>query len=368
MALQNSKSPSLFDPIAIDTEFFKIRSMLSTTWEKVADGILYENSFHATNWGIKTRDDVQKLYQNSLKAWENKKGHPLVFLSSDEAEVYGISNFMNVEPENKMIEIGGTWIAKKWQRSPVNTGTKFELLRYIFEVLKFNRVEFRIDADNTVSQKAIERLGVQFEGHHKRRKVNANQDIRDYKFYAVTDLDWPEVKAQMTELTMRKKDPFEIEISKIKNMLRRGENEKAFEATLDAIQKNPRHAGLQYLAASICDGSRTEAEAVPFYLKALELGLPKFEKRDAILGLGSTYRSLGEYEKSKKIFEQGIEEYPKYRAYRVFLAMTEYNLKNSEKAVSLLLKELVATTCDTGTKSYHRALDFYADRLNQVFE
>jgi RimJ/RimL family protein N-acetyltransferase len=368
MALQEKTTPSLFDPIAIETEHFKIRSLSATTWQKVADGILYENSFHATNWGIKTRDDVKRMYENSLKGWENEKGHPLVFLSLDESEVYGVSNFMNVEPENKMIEIGGTWIAKKWQRSPINTGTKFELLKYIFEVLNFNRVEFRIDAENTTSQRAIERLGVQFEGYHGRRKVNANKDTRDYKFYAVTDRNWPDVKAQMTELITRKKDPIEVEISQIKNMRRGGKHEEAFEATLKAIEKHPLHAGLQYLAASICDGSRTEAEAVPFYLKALELGLPKFEKRDALLGLGSTYRSLGEYEKSKKIFEQGIQEYPNYRAYRVFLAMTEYNLKNSEKAVSLLLKELIATTSDTGTKSYHRALEFYADRLNEVFE
>ncbi len=357
-----------YDPVVIDTPTFKIRPMAATSWQKIAEGVLYEDSFHSRSWGVKTPEDIHKLFTNAQKALENKKGNPLVFLSPDESEVYGITNFMNVEPENKMIEIGGTWIAKKWQRSQVNTGTKFELLKYIFEVLKYNRVEFRIDAENFPSQRAIERLGVELDGLLPRRKINANKDTRDYKFYAVTDRTWPQVKEQISELMDRMKDPVELEISRMKNLRREGKHDLAFQQTLALIQKHPKHAGLQYLAASICDGTRTETEAVPFYLKALELGLPKYERRDALLGLGSTYRSLGEYEKSKQIFQKAIEEYPTYRAYKVFLAMTEYNLKNAETAVSILLKELSATTSDTGIRSYHRALEFYADRLNEVFE
>ncbi len=189
--------PNIFTPVQIDTPRLKIRPLSAATWQKVADGVLYDNSFHSQMWGMKTLEDIKKSYESSLIAFENKKGNPLVFLSPDETEVYGKTNFMNVEPHNKMIEIGGTWIGKKWQRSFVNTETKYQLLKYCFESLGLKRVEFRIDAENIISQKAIERIGAQFEGLLRNRTINATGKCRDYKFYSVIDSDWATLKTKL---------------------------------------------------------------------------------------------------------------------------------------------------------------------------
>lgn len=187
-------TPTVFSPVFIDTPRLKIRPLSTVPWQKVAEGVLYENSFHSQMWGLRTPEDIKKSYENSLLALENRKGNPLVFLSLDETEVLGKTNFMNVEPHNKMIEIGGTWISKKWQRTFVNTETKFYLLKYCFETLDLKRVEFRIDAENFISQKAIERIGAKLEGLLRSRTINATGKSRDYKVYSVIDLDWPEIK------------------------------------------------------------------------------------------------------------------------------------------------------------------------------
>jgi RimJ/RimL family protein N-acetyltransferase/catechol 2,3-dioxygenase-like lactoylglutathione lyase family enzyme len=363
-----SETPSMFDPITIDAEHVKIRPITAVSWQKLAEGLLYEGSFHATNWGIKTSDDVKKMYENGIAAWNKKRGNPIVFLNIDETEVVGMTNFMNVEPANKMIEIGGTWINKKWQRSHVNTETKFALLQYIFETLKLNRVEFRIDSENLASQKAVQRLGFHFDGMMPRRKVNANGDVRDYAFYSVTDKTWTGIKDHI--LQMKKKSESEVfkEVQKIKFLRKSGDSAGAFESVLNAIKSYPQSADLNYLAASICDAERTEAEAVPFYLKALELGLNGQDRRDALLGLASTYRSLGEYEKSKNTFNLGIQEFPEYRPFYVFLALTQFNLNSSAESIRLLLEQLIETSSDQEIKSYERALKFYSTRLNEVFE
>lgn len=192
--------PSMFDPIFLDTPHVKIRPQQSVSWQKLAEGLLYEGSFHGRNWGMKDPEDIRKMYENGLNAFANKKGNPIVFLNHEETEVLGKTNFMNVEPHNKMIEIGGTWIGRKWQRTFVNTETKFALLQYCFETLKLNRVEFRIDSENRPSQNAVQRLGFHFDGLIPRRTVNANGDVRDYVFYSVTDLTWSNVKDHMLGL------------------------------------------------------------------------------------------------------------------------------------------------------------------------
>jgi RimJ/RimL family protein N-acetyltransferase len=362
------KMLSLFDPVILDTEHVKIRPLNSVSWQKLADGLLYEDSFHAKSWGIKTPEDIKKMYENSLRGLIDKKGNAFVFLNHDESEVLGMSNFMNVEPSNKMVEIGGTWISKKWQRTYVNSETKYALLEYCFEKLKMNRVEFRIDAENRPSQKAVQRLGFHFDGLMPRRKINANGEIRDYVFYSVTDLTWPEVKKHMLQLAESFKTPKIKDIEKVKSLLDSEEPIAAFEKVQTALKEHPQDADLNYLAACICDGYRTEAEAIPFYLKSLELGLKGTDRRDAFLGLASTYRSLGQYENSKKTFEVGIKEFPLYRPYSVFLALTEFNLNNSAGAIKLLLDQILETTSNQEILSYERALKFYSTRLNEVFE
>lgn len=66
----------------------------------------------------------------------------------------------------------------------------------------------------------------------------------------------------------------------------------------------------------------------------------------AVLGFGSTYRALGEYEKSKDIFLKGTELFPDNHVIKVFYSMTLYNLKEYSKAMELILKCLINTTND----------------------
>ena len=366
--ITETTSPNMFESISLDTKHVKIRPLRSVTWEKLAEGLLYEGSFHSRNWGIKTKDDIRKMYVRVLLAPQNQIGNGFVFLNQDESEVLGMTQFMNVEPQNKMIEIGGTWINQKYQRSYVNTETKFALLQYAFEVLKLNRVEFRIDADNTTSRQAVERLKFRFDGILPRRKINANGDTRDYAFYSVTDLSWPVVKNHIKSSMLQYDSPVLPLLQNVNTLLNDKKIDEAFALLLTYLKEHANSAELNYKAACLCDRHRTEAEAVSFYLKALELGLNRAQLAGAYLGLASTYRSLGKYEQSKEFFEKGISEFPNYRPYYIFLALTEFNLSQHDKAVKLLLDQILETTNDAEILSYKRALDFYSTRLSEVFE
>jgi RimJ/RimL family protein N-acetyltransferase len=364
----NLSVPSIFDPIFLDTEHVKIRPLSTVSWQKLAEDLLYENSFHALFWGIKTPEDMEKRYEDALTALNAKKGNSLVFLNPGENEVLGMTQFMNVEVANKMIEIGGTWINKKYQKTYVNTETKLALLQYAFETLKLHRVEFRIDSANTESQKAVQRLDFHFDGELHRRKINANSESRDYVFYSVTDLSWPKVKNHINTLLEKTKLPEYIWLQKAKHLLKTKKAEEAFSAVQTALAQFPESPDLNFLAGGICDAHRTEKEAVPFYLKALHLGIKGKDRQETFLGLASTYRSLGQYDESKHTFLRGISEFPDYRPFYVFLALTEFNLNNPESSIKLLLDQLTQTTCDHEIKIYQKALNFYSTRLNEVFE
>jgi len=130
----------------------------------------------------------------------------------------------------------------------------------------------------------------------------------------------------------------------------------------------PADAEASYQLARQYDSEGKESEAAPFYELALESGLKGENRRGAYLGLGSTYRALGEYVRSKEIFDRALKEFPDDRSLKVFRALTLYNLGQRDKCVEELLLQLLDTTANDQIKRYDRALRFYADKLDQTWK
>ncbi|WP_223068321.1 tetratricopeptide repeat protein [Paenibacillus caui] len=147
-----------------------------------------------------------------------------------------------------------------------------------------------------------------------------------------------------------------------------GRAEEAKAMLLELLEEDKDNPMLLYQLAWTHDSLGLEREAVPFYEQSLANGLPEEQRPGALLGLGSTCRTLGEYEKSKEIFEIALRDYPAMRQFRVFYAMVLYNLGEHADAMNLLLTDLVDTTSDPGILKYQRAIRFYADKLDQVWK
>ena len=139
------------------------------------------------------------------------------------------------------------------------------------------------------------------------------------------------------------------------------------ELLLKLVEKYPSNASIFYQCAWSFDILGEETKAVAFYEKAIDLGLPNDEMEGAIIGLGSTYRALGYYEKSKRVFLRGIELFPNNKAIQVFYAITLYNLSDHSNATELLLEVLLETTEDKQILEYERALKFYSKHLDDVW-
>lgn len=126
----------------------------------------------------------------------------------------------------------------------------------------------------------------------------------------------------------------------------------------------PEDAYIHYQCAWSYDALGEEAKAVPHYEKALQGGLDASDLENAYLGLGSTYRALGDYQSSKRVFVEALNHFPENHALKSFYAMTLYNIGESHDAVQLLLKTLVATTTNDEIRKYKKTLAFYADHLD----
>ncbi|MCM3241061.1 tetratricopeptide repeat protein [Heyndrickxia oleronia] len=147
-----------------------------------------------------------------------------------------------------------------------------------------------------------------------------------------------------------------------------GHLKESNEMLIQLAEHEPDNPMVNYQCAWSFDVMGKESEAVPYYTRAISLGLQDEALEGALLGLGSTYRTLGQYEKSKEILTKGIEQFPNNRAIQVFYALTLYNLNEHHHAMEILLRNLVETTVDTNILEYKKALEFYSDKLDKVWK
>ena len=114
-----------------------------------------------------------------------------------DGELVGHTSFLNDRPEDRVVEIGNTWLRPEAWGTGANTEAKYLLLRHAFEDEGYLRVEFKTDATNERARAALAALPAEFEGIFRKHMLVRGGERRDSAWYAVIDDDWPHVKAAL---------------------------------------------------------------------------------------------------------------------------------------------------------------------------
>ncbi|EFM10632.1 ribosomal protein N-acetylase-like protein [Paenibacillus curdlanolyticus YK9] len=134
--------------------------------------------------------DLEKYIRSALANRQEKQTYPFIVIDKLTSQVAGMTRFGNIIFHNKRLEIGWTWYGKPFRGTHVNLAAKFELLRFAFEEMMFNRVQFSVDADNLRSQKAVLKLGATQEGYFRSNYVDASGNCRDDIYYSIIRSEW----------------------------------------------------------------------------------------------------------------------------------------------------------------------------------
>ena len=111
-------------------------------------------------------------------------------------QAIGSTRLLDLRPADRQVEIGSTFLARDYWRTPANTESKYLFLRHCFESLGCVRVALKTDGRNLRSQEAIARLGAVREGV-LRRHMRIKNYQRDTVYFSILDDEWPAVKARL---------------------------------------------------------------------------------------------------------------------------------------------------------------------------
>jgi len=148
---------------------------------------------------ILTISDMRAYVKAALSDMERGISLPFVTKLIDGNKIVGSTRFGNIDISNRKVEIGWTWIDPRWQRSFVNTEAKLLMLTHAFEVWNCVRVEFKTDALNDRSRKAILRLGATEEGILRNHMITDSGRNRDSVYFSIIDQEWECVKMGLVQ-------------------------------------------------------------------------------------------------------------------------------------------------------------------------
>ncbi len=143
---------------------------------------------------IDTPEHLKNYVQTAVDAYYHKTAFPFIIFDKQTHTYAGCTRFGRINWHNKVLHIGWTWIGKQFQGSGLNMHMKFLMLKYAFEILKFDKVEFRIDERNIRSRKAVEKLQAKLEGILRKDTLMIDGYKRSTCCYGILKDEWSDIK------------------------------------------------------------------------------------------------------------------------------------------------------------------------------
>ncbi len=181
-------------PVTLTGRYVRLEPMSETHVPGLTAAGLDDSIWEHMLYGeVRSEDDVRLWVQDIL----SRPDLPFVVIHLKSGHLAGATRYLNMAPEHRGLEIGGTWYGLEFQRTAVNTECKYLLLQYAFETLNCIRVQFKTDMRNERSQRAIERIGAKQEGVLRNHMVLPDGRYRDSVYYSILDTEWPGVKKKL---------------------------------------------------------------------------------------------------------------------------------------------------------------------------
>lgn len=171
-----------------DYELFKEIAFNPDIWKHNVTSASNENELHI--W-----------IDDALESKKNNQRYPFTIVDKKTERAVGSTSIGNISLTDKRAEIGWTWLGLEFQGTGINKHCKFLLLQYLFDELKFERVEFKTDALNLKSRRALQKIGAKEEGILRSHTLMHDGRRRDTVYYSILKNEWLSINKDMFQQT-----------------------------------------------------------------------------------------------------------------------------------------------------------------------
>ena len=144
-------------------------------------------------------ETVDAWLATAMQAESHGREYPFIVVRLSDSLVIGSTRYLDVQQDDRTVEIGWTWYTPEAWGGVVNPEAKYLLMRHAFEDWHAIRVALKTDIKNLHSQAAIKKLGARYEGTLRNQRIRPDGSYRDTVIFSVIESEWPQVKAGLEE-------------------------------------------------------------------------------------------------------------------------------------------------------------------------
>jgi RimJ/RimL family protein N-acetyltransferase len=115
---------------------------------------------------------------------------PFTIIDKQTGKIAGSSSLGNISLHDLRAEIGWSWLGKEFRSTGLNKNAKFAMMRYAFDELNFERVEFKTDVLNARARQGLKNVGGIEEGVLRSHMTMWNNRRRSSIYYSVLKDEW----------------------------------------------------------------------------------------------------------------------------------------------------------------------------------
>lgn len=186
--------------IILENERVKLSLLTLDNYQNLIDIAQEKDLIYYSPSDISTPEKLKAYVQLAVEGYNNNTIIPFIIYDKIKQSYAGSTRFGLIDWTHQLLHIGWTWIGHRFQGTGLNTNMKFLMLQYAFETLKFEKVEFRIDARNAKSRRAVEKLGATLEGILRKNVKMKGGYRRNSCCYGILKEEWPQIKGNLSSV------------------------------------------------------------------------------------------------------------------------------------------------------------------------
>ena len=140
------------------------------------------------------KNDLEKWMDAAFKDRASGTRRPFTIIDKNSNQIAGSSSMGNIAYHDLRLEIGWSWLGKNFRSTGVNVHAKYSMMRYAFDEMNFERVEFKTDVLNERAKQGLKKIGGKEEGVLRSHMTMWNNRRRDSIYFSVIKNEWPQLK------------------------------------------------------------------------------------------------------------------------------------------------------------------------------
>ena len=186
------------DAPTLKNEFVDLRQLSLDDHDALVDAVRVADLRRTWYTRIPSPEGMADEISRRLEAQAAGTMAPWTIVDARSQRVVGMTTYMGLDPANRRLEIGSTWVSRVVQGTKVNPAAKLLLLSRAFEDLDCIAVEFRTHWHNQQSRAALAKIGAKQDGVLRNHSIWDRGDgattVRDTVVFSIIDGEWPTVK------------------------------------------------------------------------------------------------------------------------------------------------------------------------------